>query len=103
MTKEQFEAHVRAAAERKHPFLNIESDALKSRGIAAISDAIPLVQRESYIAARMEHEWPLVEALQEVLQFNQTAGVLNPSMTMYATEGTTSKALSPYTTKPIEP
>ena len=36
----------------------------------------------------------LVNALGEVASFNKTAGVLNPSMTMYATEDTAIKALT---------
>lgn len=36
----------------------------------------------------------LVDALGEVASFNKTAGVLNPSMTMYATEDTAIKALA---------
>ena len=64
ISKEQFEAHVRAEAQQKYPHLNIAADRLKRPGTAAISDAVALDRRDTYIAARMEHEWPLVEALQ---------------------------------------
>lgn len=46
MTKEQFEAHVRAEADVKYPVNHL------------------IYLHAIYIAARMDHEWPLVEALQ---------------------------------------
>lgn len=48
ITREQFEARVRAEAEKKYLYLDWVS---KERQMA-------------YIAARMKHEWPLVQALQ---------------------------------------
>ena len=45
ITREQFEAHVRAEAEVKHPHY------------------FPTSNREAYIAARMDNEWPLVAEL----------------------------------------
>ena len=67
ISKEHFEAHVRAEAQQKYPHLNIAADRLKRPGTAAISDAVALDRRDTYIAARMEHEWPLVEALQKLI------------------------------------
>ena len=58
MTREQFEAHVRAEALKKHPDAWIVTD----QSIIDRSD-----YRRTYIAARMEHEWPPVEALQKLI------------------------------------
>ncbi len=59
MTKEQFEAHVRAEADRAVPVVRLKHPTLKHHSFDLSEGA-----RKLYIAARMEHEWPLVEALQ---------------------------------------
>jgi len=58
ITRDQFEAHVRAEAERKHP--DDPQGKYPEHGSSYVSYES---EREAYIAARMEHEWPLVEAL----------------------------------------
>lgn len=52
MTREQFEAHVRAEAELEYP----QIDGLELGAF-----------RRTYIDARMKHEWPLVEALYAII------------------------------------
>jgi hypothetical protein len=51
ISREQFEALVRAEAERRWPMPDDEPDFTS------------LDRQTAYIAARMEHEWPLVEAI----------------------------------------
>lgn len=85
ISKEQFEAHVRAEAERKHPDAWIVAD----QSIIDHSD-----YRRTYITTRMEHEWPLVEALQGVLSLADVDADERSWMCR--------NALSPYTTKPTE-
>jgi len=86
ITRDQFEAHVRVEAERKH-------------------ELSP--ERTTYIAARMEHEWPLVEALDQcraVLNLHTSIVTRRPTEREYEDAlGVAYDALSPYTTKPIEP
>ena len=78
ITREQFEAHVRAEAEKRYDMRWNEYRHLQN----------------AYIAARMEHEWPLVEALH---------GLCYGPMSMEAAADIAMDILSPYTTKPIEP
>ena len=95
ITREQFEAHVRAEAKRKYPQPFYQQH------------EAPYQLREAYIAARMEHEWPLVEALGRIGQEDHCASRVDGCWDA-ATEWQTRRdmarsALSPYTTKPIEP
>jgi hypothetical protein len=59
ITREQFEAHVRAEAEKRYDMRWNEYRHLQN----------------AYIATRMEHEWPLVEALQKITTEVQGADV----------------------------
>ena len=79
ITREQFEAHVRAEAEKRYDMRWNEYRHLQN----------------AYIAARMEHEWPLVEALQGIRE--------GASLSVMLLRHAANEALSPYTTKPIEP
>ena len=85
MTKEQFKAHVRAAAEAKYAEFNYRDMGPRIRA-----------GREAYIAARMEHEWPLVEALQGLVD---SVSYVDPGV--YELD-LAKAALSPYAAKPIE-
>jgi len=77
ITRDQFEAHVRVEAERKH-------------------ELSP--ERTTYIAARMEHEWPLVEAAQAVVDRWDTPLWKDVPRTGEFI-GRLRDAISPYTTK----
>ena len=108
MTKEQFEAHVRAEAAKKLPLITVTE-----------IDARQIDRGSRYIAARMEHEWPLVELLWRFVEITKphngawcnTIDRLPIRLKFDAreydrlhdahVEATT--ALSPYTTKQIEP
>lgn len=57
ITREQFEAHVRAEAEA------IYTPLMEGATIYDNAHDANEPSRLAYIAARMEHEWPLVEAL----------------------------------------
>ena len=110
MTKEQFEAHVRAEAMREHPD--------ETPGVICIGDIHAASKRSAYIAARMEHDWPLVELLWRFVEITKphngawcnTIDRLPIRLKFDAreydrlhdahVEATT--ALSPYTTKQIE-
>jgi hypothetical protein len=78
ITRDQFEVHVRAEAEKRYDMRWNEYRHLQN----------------AYIAARMEHEWPLVEALY---------GLCYGPMSMEDAADVAMDVLSPYTTKPIEP
>ena len=80
ITRDQFEAHVRVEAEVKHPHY------------------FPTSNREAYIAARMEHEWPLVEAAQAVVDRWDTPLWKDVPRTGEFI-GRLRDAISPYTTK----
>ena len=86
ITRDQFEAHVRVEAERKH-------------------ELSP--ERTTYIAARMEHEWPLVAELlraKERFDYLTLGGVgMTNGVSPEAGSKDIEATLSPYTTKPIEP
>ena len=58
ITRDQFEARVMAEAAQKHPH---------RKTVTGIWDRTVNEVREAYIAARMEHEWPLVEAAQALV------------------------------------
>ena len=77
ISREQFEALVRAEAVAKYPHY------------------FPTSNREAYIAARMEHEWPVVAALYAIMEAHGPGNFA--SERIY--EGGVN-ALSPYTTKP---
>ena len=85
ISREQFEALVRAEAERRWPMPDDEPDFTS------------LDRQTAYIAARMEHEWPLVAALYAIMEAHGPGTLC--SERIY--EGAV-MALSPYTTKPIE-
>jgi hypothetical protein len=61
ITREQFEAHVRAEADERYPTQEAEREA--DRTLFAMLNNEQRMRAGGYIAARMEHEWPLVEAL----------------------------------------
>ena len=84
ISREQFEALVRAEAEARHPHY------------------FPTSNREAYIAARMEHEWPLVEAAQALVDRWDTPLWKDVPHTG-AFIGRLRKALSPYTTRAAQP
>ena len=81
ITRDQFEAHVRVEAERKH-------------------ELSP--ERTTYIASRMEHEWPLVEAAQAVVDRWDTPLWKDVPHTGEFI-GKLREALSPYTAKAAQP
>lgn len=98
ITRDQFEALVRAEAKRLFDTSSEYIDWHQKQRCERI-----------YIAARMEHEWPLVEALQEIVEdldncdwtcarCGEDYRMPDTDIYLRATE-----ALSPYTTKPTEP
>lgn len=106
MTKEQFEAHVRAEAFKKYA---------DDRGWFIGDNAKECV---GYIAARMEHEWALLEALHLAMSHlttptSVTLEYIPPSSAMRraadafdkreADIRAIEKTLSTYTTKPEQP
>ena len=82
ISREQFEALVRAEAERRWPMPDDEPDFTS------------LDRQTAYIAARMEHEWPLVAKMLDLRH-----GIF---ATVEDVNGLIDEALSPYTTKSIE-
>ena len=110
MTREQFEAHVRAEATKKH---------VLTADLSGIEYAKMMGRREAYIAARMEHEWKLVELLWRFVDITKpnngawcdTFDRFPVHLKLDAAEYDrlhdahidATAALSPYTTKPIEP
>lgn len=100
ITKEQFEALVRADAQREFPLVNHEGP---------IDFSINDRQRDhrgTYIAARMEHEWPLVAVIRQAYEAIDS---LNDSGfgPLTSIEGVQAMsacidALSTYTTKPTD-
>lgn len=97
ITRDQFEAHVRAEAMIKYPLLVAEGVADESMAAGAIAFA-RVSERRAYIAARMEHEWPLVEAAQAVvLRWDSPLWKDAPHTGEFI--GRLRDALSPYTTK----
>lgn len=101
MTREQFEALVRAGAIREYP------EEVRSNGFASYTHRHG-PECAAYIAARMEHEWPLVEALQDILgDLDRCDWTCERCREDYRMQDTdihmrSTEALSPYTTKPIE-
>ena len=93
ISREQFEALVRAAAAAKYPLAH--HDPANGPIDFSVNDRQRNL-REAYIAARMEHEWPLVEALQGLVD---DVSYVDPGV--YELD-LARIALSPYTTKPIE-
>ena len=93
ITREQFEALVRAEADVKYP--NRPEMPLTHR---TLDDG----KRFTYIAARMEHEWPLVEWLDELTRQCSTLSARAAAEISPLTLQQCRSALSPYTTKPIE-
>lgn len=90
ISREQFEALVRAEADVKYAECNYRDMGVRIRA-----------GHKSYIAARMEHEWPLVAALSEALKMHlrdNPEEIHDPSL--FAIE--TQSLLDRYTTKPIE-
>ena len=110
-----FEAHVRAGA----PYRTTKADmddwyviqgptmVFGSHGWLTLADANILRDRlnTTYIAARMEHEWPVVNALQKHLAWTchmlrtQKQWTSDDCKDVFFEQYA---ALSPYTTKPIE-
>ena len=109
ISREQFEALVRAEAERRWPMPDDEPDFTS------------LDRQTAYIAARMEHEWPLAEAGNAMLSLlsmrlpvdglecsdcrydfgkGHNAGCDVPRIEKAVAAW--NELLSPYTTKPIE-
>lgn len=80
MTKEQFKAIVREEAEMRYPVLYFRH------------------AHVTYIAARMEHEWPLVELTAKLLEYWQAGNFSQHPWQMELQD-----ILSPYTTKPEQP
>ena len=87
ITREQFEAHVRAEAAKGFPLITVTE-----------IDARQIDRRSIYIAARMEYEWPLVEALYAIMDAHGPGTLCSDCINDGAIA-----ALSPYTTKPIDP
>lgn len=94
MTRDQFEAHVRAEAQVKYPVLRTSK-----HDITSGEYGIKMIEREAYIAARMEHEWPLVDELSRMVRYYEP-GETRPEAVAKIVAA--KSALSPYTTKPIE-
>jgi hypothetical protein len=96
ITREQFEALVRAEAAKEFPLITVTE-----------IDARQIDRRSIYIAARMEHEWPLVAELlraKERFDYLTLGGVgMTNGVSPEAGSKDIAAALSPYTTKPIEP
>lgn len=65
ITKEQFEALVRAEAAREYP------EEIRSNGFAMFTYRYG-PEREAYIKRAMEHEWPLVLKLQRIEELAKT-------------------------------
>ena len=97
ITREQFEAHVRAEAEKAVPVVRLKHPTLKHYSFDLSEGA-----RKLYIAARMEHEWPLVEWLDELTRQCSTLSAQAAAEISPLTLQQCRSALSPYTTKPIE-
>lgn len=106
ITRDQFEAHVRAEADERYPTQEAEREA--DRDLFATLNNEQKMRQAAYIAARMEHEWPLVEALQDTLHDLDTCDwtcercgedyrMPDTDIHLRVTD-----ALSPYTTKPTE-
>ena len=104
ITRDQFEALVRAEAEKAHPLASAVGSMLSSRAIHRLEefDDKAELRREAYIASRMEHEWPLVEAAQAVVDRWDTPLWKDVPHTGEFI-GKLRKALSPYTTKAAQP
>ena len=97
MTREQFEAHVRAEAERKYPIKETGRPPFPNEiGYWVTYDA-NRHRRSTYIAARMEHEWPVVAALYAIMAAHGPGTLASE----YIYEDAVI-ALSPYTTKPTD-
>ena len=93
ITREQFEAHVRVEAEKAVPVVRLKHPTLKHYSFDLSEGA-----RKLYIAARMEHEWPLVEAAQAVVdRWDSPLWKDMPHTREFI--GRLRDALSPYTTK----
>ena len=90
MTREQFEALVRAEAEKEYP------DRVLDNGVYRATELQFHNEHHTYIATRMEHEWPLVEALQGLVD---SVSYVDPGV--YELD-LAKAALSPYAAKPIE-
>ncbi len=116
MTKEQFEAHVRAEAEKRYP-----APSMLDYGEVRLwkfDHGISIARLQSYIATRMEHEWKLVELLWRFVDITKpnngawcdTFDRFPVHLKLDAAEYDrlhdahidATAALSPYTTKPIE-
>lgn len=97
ITRDQFEAHVRAEAEREYP----DDDGCPTGPYTAPSKRT-IWERATYIAARMEYEWPLLEMLEDAKGHVYSSAMLSKG---YSRADRLYKrieaALSPYTTKPI--
>lgn len=97
MSKEQFEAHVRAEATKKH---------VLTADLSGIEYAKMMGRREAYIAARMDHEWKLVAVIQQAYEAIDSLndGGFGPLTSVEGVRAMSAciEALSPYTTKPIE-
>ena len=65
ITRDQFEVHVRAEAKEKYPTQEAEREV--DRTLFAMLNNEQKMRQGAYIAARMEHEWPLVEAAQALV------------------------------------
>ena len=97
ITREQFEAHVRVEAEKAVPVVRLKHPTLKHYSFDLSEGA-----RKLYIAARMEHEWPLVEAAQAVVdRWDSPLWKDVPHTGEFI--GKLREALSPYTTKAAQP
>ena len=97
ITREQFEAHVMAEAAKKLA-LNVDPVTLPEYEF----NRIQRIRRQDYIAARMEHEWPLVEAAQAVVDRWDTPLWKDVPHTGEFI-GKLREALSPYTAKAAQP
>lgn len=98
--KATFEAHVRAEAERKYP------EEVRSNGFASyVHRHGP--ERAAYVKRAMEHEWPLVECLQNIDLQEIGTPVCNCGgeatlIGALVANALSSYALSPDTTKPTD-
>ena len=101
ISREQFEALVRAEAEKAVPVVRLKHPTLTHHSFDLSEGA-----RKLYIAARMEHEWSLVAELlraKERFDYLTLGGVgMTNGVSPDAGSKDIAATLSPYTTKPIE-
>ena len=104
ITREQFEAHVREQANARH---------ILTADLTGLEYARRLSARNTEISTRMEHEWPLLEVLQDLhdtaidaraLIAGQQAPIDRRALIVLLTDRLSEARaiLTPYTTKPTE-